>query len=153
MVAITFWYEKHRNVSRGSSSHFVPFALTFRSFLLFLIAFTPMVCLNDASFRKAMICVAFNPYLNVLLIFNMCHYWLIIYLIFGIVGLLCYRNGIMFFHTALVLINRADLSSLSTFLILLQMMFLFYLFYTNRLIKSFESLEVEQAPFIFNASL
>ena len=59
----------------------------------------------------------------------------------------------MFFHTALVLINRADLSSLSTFLILLQMMFLFYLFYTNRLIKSFESLEVEQAPFIFNASL
>ena len=92
LVAITFSHEKHRNVFRGIYSHFLTFCLTFRSFWLSLIVFAPIVCLNDVYLQKAMISVVLNPSMNVFLIFNMCQCLLIISLIFGIIGLLCYKK-------------------------------------------------------------
>ena len=92
LVVITFSHEKHRNVFRGIYSLFLTFCLTFRSFCLSLIVFAPIVCLNDEYLQKAMIGVVLNPSMNVLWTFNMCQYLLIISLIFGIIGLLCYKK-------------------------------------------------------------
>ena len=91
LVVITFSHEKYRNVFRGIYSLFLTFCLTFRSFWLSLIAFAPIVCL-DEYLQKAMIGVVLNPSMNVLWIFNMCQCLLIISLIFGIIGLLCYKK-------------------------------------------------------------
>ena len=116
-----------------------------------------MICLNDVFLRKAMTGVALNTFPNVLLIFNICQCLLIIYLMFGKVGLYVTENGFTFFHTALVLFNRVDLSRLSTFSIWIRMMFPLYRFSTNRLTKSFEcflySSKVEQTRFILNEIL
>ena len=99
--------------------------------------------------------VALNTSQNILLVFNICHFLLIISLIFGKVGLYVTENEITFFRTALVLFNWADLSRLSTLSIWFWMMFFLYIFSTNRLIKVFEYFlylsKVEQTRFIFNA--
>ena len=97
-----------------------------------------MTCLNYVLLGKAVTGVALNTFPNVLLIFNICQYLSIISLIFGKLGLYVTENGITFFRTALVLFNRVDLTRLSTFSIWFRMMFSFYPFSTNRLIKSFE---------------
>ena len=59
--------------------------------------------------------ITLNTSPNVLLIFNISQWLLIISLIFGEVGLYVTENEITFFRTALVSINIVDLSSLSTF--------------------------------------
>ena len=101
--------------------------------------------------------VALITFPNVLFIFNICQYLLIISLIFGKVGLYVTENGIIFFRAALVLFNRVDLSRLSTFSIWFRIMFSLYPFSRNRLTKSFEcfwySSKVKQTRFILNAWL
>lgn len=84
-------------ITHGMHSQFVTFSLTFRSFWLSLIVFETIACLKDVYLRKAMIVVALNASLNVLLIFNVCHCLLIISLKFSIVGLLCYHRWIYIF--------------------------------------------------------
>ena len=79
--------------------------------MLCLIVFATIICLNDVFLGKTVTGVTSN----VLLIFNKCQCLLIISLIFGKVGLYVTENEILFFRTALVLFNRADLSRLSTF--------------------------------------
>ena len=69
-----------------------------------------MICLNDAFLRTAVTGVALNTFPNVLLIFNIYLCLLIVSLIFGKVGLYVRENGITFFHIALVLFNKVDLS-------------------------------------------
>ena len=131
--------------------------LTFRSFWLWLIVSVPIICLNDVLLWKTLTGVALNTFPNVLLIFNICQFLLITFLMFGNIRLYLTENGITFFHAALVLFNRVVLSRLSTFSIWLQMMFSLYPFSMNRLTKSFEcflySPKVEQTCFIVNAWL
>ena len=81
----------------------VSFCLTFSSFWLCLIAFVPVICLNNVFLRKAMAGVALNTFPNVLLIFNICQCLVIISLIFCKVELYVTENGITLFCTALVL--------------------------------------------------
>ena len=153
-VRSSCWHESDRDVLHGMHSPLVIFCLTFKWFWLWLIVFVSMTCLNDLFLRKDMISVALNTFPNLLLLFNICQCLLIIYLIFIKVGLYVTENGIVFFHTALVLFNRFDYSRLSTFLIWFQMMFSLYPFSTNRLTKSFEcflySSKVQQIRFILN---
>ena len=54
---------------------------------------------------KSMTGVALNTSQNILLVFNIRHFLLIISLIFGKVGLYVTENEITFFRTALVLFN------------------------------------------------
>ena len=75
--------------------------------------------------------VVSNTFPNVLLIFNICQYLLIISLIFGKVELYVTENVITFFRTALVLFNRVDHSRLSIFSIWFRIMFSFYPFSIN----------------------
>ena len=110
VVAIICWNEKHRDVLHGINFPLVTFCLTFRSFWLWVIVFVPMFCLNDLFLQKAMNGVALNTFLNVLLIFNICQCLSIIYPIFGKVGRYITKNGITFFHTALVLFTRENWS-------------------------------------------
>ena len=157
VVAIIFWHESHRDVLHDLHSSLDIFCLTFRSFQLWLIVFVPMMCLNDAFLWNAMAAVALSTFPNVLLMFNICQFSLIIHQIFGKVGLYVTENRTTFFRTALVLFNRADFPRLSTFLIWFQMIFPLYPFSTNRLTKPFEcflySSKIEQTRFILNACL
>ena len=97
-----------------------------------------MISLNDVFLRKVMTVGALNTFPNVLLIFDICQCLLIIFPIFGKVGLYVTENGIRFFRNGLVLFNRVDLSRLSNFSGWLRMIFSVYPFSTNRLTKSFE---------------
>ena len=110
VVVIICWHEKYRDILHGMHSPLVAFCFAFSSFWLCLIVFVPMIYFNDVFLRKAVTDAALNTFLNVLLIFNICHCLLIISLIFGKVGLYVTENGIMFFRVALVLFNRVDLS-------------------------------------------
>ena len=65
-----------------------------------------MICLSDVFLRKGITGAALNTFPNVLLIFNKCQCLLTIYLIFSKVELCVTENGIKFFRTALVLLNR-----------------------------------------------
>ena len=71
----------------------------FQKYLLWLIVFVPMICLNDVFLWKAITGVCLNTFPNVLLIFNIFHCLLIIYLIFGKVGLNVNKNGIKLIST------------------------------------------------------
>ena len=71
----------------------------FQKYLLWLIVFVPMICLKDVFLRKAITGVSLNTFPNVLLIFNIFHCLLIIYLIFGKVGLNVNKNGIKLIST------------------------------------------------------
>ena len=132
-------------------SPLIKFCPTFRSFWLCLIVLATIICLDDVFLLKAMTGVALNIFPNLLLIFNICQCLFITYRIFGKVGLYVTDDGIAFFVTALVMINRVDLSRLSTFSIWFQIMFSLYPFSMNRLTKSFHSCffyssKVEQTP-------
>ena len=156
VVAINFWHESHRDVLHDLHSFLATFCLTFRSFRLWLIVFVPMMCLKDVFLWKAMAGVALSTFPNALLMFNISQFSLIIYQIFSKVGLHVTENRITFFHTALVLFNRAGFARLSTFLIWFKLLSL-YPFSTNRLTKSFESFlhssKIEQTRFILHAWL
>ena len=137
-VAIICWHEGERGVLHEIHSPLVAFSLTLKSFWLCLIVFVPMICLDNVFSLKVMTCVTFNTFPDVLLIFNICQRLSIVSLIFGKAGRFVTENGITFFRIALVLLKRADLSRLSTFLIWFQMIFSFYPFSTNYLTKSSE---------------
>ena len=110
VVAIICWNEKHRDVLHGINFPLFTFCLTFRSFWLWVIVFVPMICLNHLFLQKAVNGVALNTFPNVLLIFNICQCLSIICPIFGKVGRYVTKNGITFFHTALVLFTRENWS-------------------------------------------
>ena len=144
-IAIICWHEKHLDVLHVIHSPLVTFCLTFKlqltfclTFCLWLIVFVAMISLNDVFLRKVMTVGALNTFPNVLLIFDICQCLLIIFPIFGKVGLYVTENGIRFFRNGLVLFNRVDLSRLSNFSSWLRMIFSVYPFSTNRLTKSFE---------------
>ena len=157
VVAIICWHERHPDVLHGMHSPLVTFCFTFRSFWLWMILLVPMISLKDVFLQKAITGVALNTFPTVLLIFNIYQCLLIIFMVFGKVGLYFTEIGITIFSTALVLFNEVDLSRLSSFLIWFRMMFSLYPFWTNLLTKSFgrflHSSEVEQTRFILNAWL
>ena len=62
------------------------------------MVFVAMISLNDVFLRKVMTVGALNTFPNVLLIFDICQCLLIIFPIFGKVGLYVTENGIRIFR-------------------------------------------------------
>ena len=81
----------------------------------------------DVFLQNTITGVVLNASPKVLLMFNICQ---------CIVGLYVAENGITFFRTVLILLNKIDLSRLSAVWILFRMMFSMYPFPTIRLTKS-----------------
>lgn len=112
LVAIARWHERHGDVIRGVHFNLVKFSYILIILQRFLV-FYDSVCtdylyqqhINNILLQNTITDVALNTSPNVLLRFNICQFFVIIYLIFAKVGPYVTKNRITFFCTAIALLN------------------------------------------------